>query len=109
MYVRCMFTSAKQMAPRMPANHMTTCILGDICRPLRKRFAAHDRGKMLKQRVSKQRKMQIAAKEKFQWRNRPVKMPIPMNRYTKKSHSTRKDLKMLCAVTCEVDDRLKVL
>lgn len=96
---------ANAMAPRRPANQITTCIFPGIALD-RKLFASKEHGKVLKKRATKQTVITIMLKPKFHPLNLPVKNPIPMYRNTKNSESTASDLKMLWAVTCEVGERL---
>ena len=100
---------AKAIAPRSPANHITTCILiGIFCR--RQRFAKNDNGKMFATRAIKQKTMHKKKNKKFTCFNSvPVNKPIPIYKNTKYSLRTANDLKMLCAVTCDVADKLWLL
>lgn len=90
--------SAKAIAPRRPANHITICILPDMG-VRRKVFAKKENGNVLKNLAIKQNAIAITLKPKFHPLNLPVKKPIPIYKNTKNSDSTASDLKMLCAVT----------
>ena len=86
-------TSAKEIAPRSPANQITHCIFRLMVRFLPK-FAKIERGKVLKKRPIKQNTMQITKKNRFHRLNFPVNIPIPMNKKTKNSLKTARDLKI---------------
>jgi hypothetical protein len=64
------------------------------------------RGKVLNSRAKRQKSVQRMKKGTWISRYLPVKRPMPMYRKTKYSASTAKDLNMLCAVICEVGERL---
>lgn len=85
--------SAKAMAPLKPANQIAIFIFGGICW-CRNTLANEENGKLLSARANKQKNMHKITKNKFHFRNRPVKNPIPIYKYTKNSLKQAIDLKM---------------
>lgn len=69
-------------------------------------MAIYDSGKMLKRRAIRQKSMHNRKKVKLICVYLSVKTPMPMYRNTKYSLRTAMLLKMLCAVICDVGERL---
>lgn len=69
-------TKAKAIAPRRPANHITTCMFSGItC--FRPKLAKYDRGKMLHARPIRQNNITNRKNDMFIRAYRPVNSPIP--------------------------------
>ena len=75
-FIHSFITKAKAIAPRSPANHITTCMFSGItC--FRPKFAKYDRGKMLHARPIRQNNITNRKNDMFIRADRPVNSPIP--------------------------------